>query len=55
MAYQEGYEMGKEEYCQQSAYMLGVVGKPYLGICYDVDPFFQQDYNSGRSSNVGRL
>lgn len=31
MAYQNGYQEGKQEYCEQSAYMLGVVGRPYFG------------------------
>ncbi|TOF82897.1 hypothetical protein CGJ12_03995 [Vibrio parahaemolyticus] len=49
MAYQNGYQ----EYCEQSAYMLGVVGRPYFGICDDVDPFFQHDYDAGRMSSAG--
>ncbi|MGR5546185.1 DUF2799 domain-containing protein [Vibrio sp. PNB22_2_2] len=53
MAYQTGYQEGKEEYCQQSAYILGVLGTPYLGICDDLDPFFQYDYESGRRSTAG--
>lgn len=53
MAYQKGYQEGKQEYCEQSAYMLGVVGRPYFGICDDVDPFFQHDYDAGRMSSAG--
>ncbi|EHW0641335.1 DUF2799 domain-containing protein [Vibrio parahaemolyticus] len=53
MAYQNGYQEGKQEYCEQSAYMLGVVGRPYFGICDDVDPFFQHDYDAGRMSSAG--
>ena len=52
-AYSNGYEQGRVEYCNQSAYMLGVKGKPYLGICQRIDPFFQQDYMSGRHSTAG--
>ncbi|WP_434997220.1 DUF2799 domain-containing protein [Vibrio scophthalmi] len=47
-AYQVGYAAGKEKYCSQSAYMLGRIGQPYLGICDDVDPFFRDDYRNGR-------
>ena len=53
LAYSNGYEQGRVEYCNQSAYMLGVKGKPYLGICQRIDPFFQQDYMSGRHSTAG--
>lgn len=52
MAYQAGYQEGKQEYCEQSAYMLGVIGRPYFGICDDVDPFFQRDYDAGRFSSA---
>ncbi|EGU36138.1 hypothetical protein VII00023_13227 [Vibrio ichthyoenteri ATCC 700023] len=50
-AYQAGYAVGKEKYCSQSAYMLGRIGQPYLGICDDVDPFFRSDYNNGRNES----
>lgn len=53
MAYQSGYQEGKKEYCEQSAYMLGVRDMPYFGICDDIDPFFQQNYESGRHSTAG--
>ncbi|HAS62178.1 MAG TPA: hypothetical protein DCS35_06145 [Vibrio sp.] len=45
-AYLNGYQLGKEEYCQQDARMLGRLGKPYRGICNDIDPFFQSDYDN---------
>ncbi|RTZ14289.1 DUF2799 domain-containing protein [Vibrio aquaticus] len=54
-AYQDGYEAGREVYCEQSAYMLGVMGKPYLGICDKLNPFFQQDYVSGKTSTAGSM
>ncbi|MGL0815768.1 DUF2799 domain-containing protein [Vibrio vulnificus] len=54
-SYQAGYQEGKQQYCQQNAYMLGVIGKPYYGICDDVDPFFKQDYLSGKMSTAGGL
>ncbi|MFM2591064.1 DUF2799 domain-containing protein [Vibrio sp. TBV020] len=53
MAYDNGYEQGRETYCSQSAYMLGVMGKPYRGICERLDPFFYQDYVSGKNSTAG--
>lgn len=53
-AYKTGYQEGKQEYCEQSAYILGVQGAPYFGICDDVDPFFQNDYESGRLSTAVR-
>lgn len=54
-AYTMGYENGRESYCGQNAYMLGVTGKPYLGICDQLDPFFNQDYISGRNSTAGSM
>ncbi|HAS6349287.1 DUF2799 domain-containing protein [Vibrio sp. IRLE0018] len=54
-SYQMGYQEGKQQYCQQNAYLLGVIGKPYYGICDDVDPFFKQDYVSGQMSTAGGL
>ncbi|WGW00651.1 DUF2799 domain-containing protein [Vibrio sp. YMD68] len=50
MAYDKGYQEGKAEYCAQDARMLGVSGKPYRGICDDVNVFFRADYDSGRES-----
>jgi len=49
-AYATGYQAGKEEYCSQSAYMLGRTGRPYRGICDDVNPFFKNDYVNGRAA-----
>ncbi|WP_122035022.1 DUF2799 domain-containing protein [Aliivibrio sp. EL58] len=54
-AYTAGYNKGQEEYCDQSAYMLGVVGKQYNGICDKLDPFFRQDYVSGMQSTAGGM
>ena len=53
LAYDNGYEQGRQTYCSQSAYMLGVMGKPYRGICERLDPFFYQDYVSGKNSTAG--
>lgn len=54
-AYVAGYEDGRRSYCGQNAYMLGVTGKPYLGVCDQLDPFFRQDYMSGRNSTAGSM
>ncbi|PQJ89031.1 DUF2799 domain-containing protein [Aliivibrio sifiae] len=54
-AYLMGYKNGQTEYCEQSAYILGVVGKPYNGICDQIDWTFSQDYNSGRHSTAGGM
>ncbi|NVD07611.1 DUF2799 domain-containing protein [Vibrio sp. JPW-9-11-11] len=55
LAYENGYANGQLAYCAQSAYMLGVTGKPYHGICDKQDPFFYQDYISGRHSTAGSM
>ncbi|CAH8196808.1 DUF2799 domain-containing protein [Vibrio aestuarianus] len=55
LAYSDGYEQGRAMYCQQNAYILGVIGKPYLGVCDKDNVFFQQDYISGRQSTAGRF
>ncbi|TXY29864.1 DUF2799 domain-containing protein [Vibrio mimicus] len=54
-AYSQGYEQGRQQYCQQSAYLLGVSGKYYLGVCDDINIWFRQDYASGRHSTAGEL
>lgn len=54
-AYQEGYQAGRLVYCKQNPYLLGVMGKPYNGVCDDLNPFYYQDYMSGRNSRAGRL
>lgn len=52
------YEKALKEYCQpNNAYMLGVLDKPYIGVC-DKFPngwFFYQDWISGRESQAGSL
>lgn len=55
LAYESGYAQGQQTYCAQSAYVLGVTGKPYNGICDRLDPFFYQDYVSGRHSTAGTM
>ncbi len=54
-AYLDGYTKGQKEYCGQSAYMLGVVGEQYTGICDKIDPFFRQDYYNGMQSTAGGM
>ncbi|WP_241033852.1 DUF2799 domain-containing protein [Vibrio maerlii] len=56
MAYSEGYEEGRAAYCQQDAYLLGITGRTYLGICDELDWRFRQDYDTGRASKPsGRM
>lgn len=50
-AYQAGYAVGKELYCGQSAYMAAKSGRPYQGICDDVNPFFRSDYDNAMSDS----
>lgn len=50
-AYQTGYEAGKEKYCAQSAYMVAKSGRPYQGICDDIDPFFRGDYDNAMAES----
>ncbi|MDN3615276.1 DUF2799 domain-containing protein [Vibrio gallaecicus] len=52
-AYEQGYELGLEQYCSQNAHILGVKGEPYLGICDKINFWFQSDYNEGRHSMFG--
>ncbi|WP_070963345.1 DUF2799 domain-containing protein [Vibrio sonorensis] len=52
-SYRLGYEAGRDEYCSQNAYMLGVKRVPYSGVCDLIDPFFKQDYISGKGSTAG--
>lgn len=54
-AYTMGYEQGRQSYCEQNAYMLGVKGRPYRGVCDQINPFFKQDYQSGRNSRAGSM
>ncbi|EGR1070736.1 DUF2799 domain-containing protein [Vibrio cholerae] len=54
-AYSLGYEQGVQEYCQQSAYVLGISGKPYFGVCGDMNSDFQRYYDAGRNSTARRF
>lgn len=57
-AYIKSYEKALTLYCSpHNAYLLGVMGKPYQGICdrYPHGWAFRQDYVSGKHSQAGRL
>ncbi|MGF1871203.1 DUF2799 domain-containing protein [Photobacterium indicum] len=54
-AYDKGYEQGRAEYCRQSAYILGMKGIMYNGICDQLDWTFREDYVSGRKSSAGSM
>lgn len=57
-AYSLSYEEALKEYCQpRNAYILGVVGKPYHGVCQKFQHgwSFYQDWVSGRHSQAGSL
>ena len=54
-AYSQGYEAGRAEYCAQNAYILGVKGQQYLGICDQINIWFRDDYNAGRHSMAGGI
>lgn len=49
-AYSQGYENGRQEYCQQSAYILGLKSMPYNGVCHDT--WFALDWASGKDSGT---
>ncbi|WP_194439579.1 DUF2799 domain-containing protein [Vibrio fluminensis] len=51
-AYLDGYKVGKASYCEQDARMLARTGKPYRGICDDVNPFFRNDYMNYRHESI---
>lgn len=54
-AYLAGYRLGNHHYCQQDAYILGIKGMPYMGVCDDIDAMFNAKYMSGRNATAGRL
>jgi hypothetical protein len=54
-SYLAGYKAGQAEYCQKDAYILGVKGEPYNGICDVIDWTFREDYSSGRHSTAGGM
>lgn len=46
--YKQGYDVGKEKYCSQDAYNLGMRGNTYHGICDDVSQEFKTQYELGK-------
>ncbi|MFA0086934.1 DUF2799 domain-containing protein [Vibrio sp. 10N.261.51.F12] len=53
-AYQVGYQAGKDEYCQQDPFVMGLNGRIYYGICNDVNRRFSEEYNRGKQSRAKR-
>ncbi|OEF30282.1 DUF2799 domain-containing protein [Vibrio splendidus] len=49
-AYDQGYEVGKTQYCSQNPRALGRRGETYLGICDDVDKWFRFSFERGAES-----
>ncbi|MDR9826867.1 DUF2799 domain-containing protein [Vibrio sp. FNV 38] len=49
-AYTQGYEVGRDNYCQQSAFDLGLSGNTYLGVCDRQYPNYRQQYVSGKTA-----
>lgn len=57
-AYLTSYQLALDEYCKpNNAYILGVMGKPYFGVCeqYPNGWSFREDWVSGRHSQAGSL
>ncbi len=46
-SYIEGYELGRQEYCEQDALELGKLQRPYHGVCDDINPDFRAAYVEG--------
>ncbi|SEG59724.1 DUF2799 domain-containing protein [Vibrio hangzhouensis] len=53
-AYEAGYQVGKDEYCQQDPFVMGRNGKIYYGICNDVDRRFLDEYWRGKRARSKR-
>ncbi|EKM22141.1 hypothetical protein VCHENC03_3280 [Vibrio sp. HENC-03] len=50
MAYSNGYESGRANYCAQDAFTLGESRRYYRGICDDLDDRFRREYELGRTA-----
>ncbi|MCX2788426.1 DUF2799 domain-containing protein [Vibrio sp. Sgm 5] len=50
VAYSNGYEAGRSNYCAQDAFSLGESRRYYRGICDDVDDRFRREYELGRTA-----
>ncbi len=46
-SYSQGYEVGRQEYCEQDAFELGKLQRPYHGICDEINPDFRAAYSEG--------
>ncbi len=46
-SYMEGYELGRQEYCEQDAFELGKLQRPYRGVCDEINPDFRSAYVDG--------
>ncbi|MGR5058166.1 DUF2799 domain-containing protein [Vibrio rotiferianus] len=49
MAYSNGYETGRANYCAQDAFSLGESRRYYRGICDEIDGRFRREYELGRT------
>lgn len=49
-AYDQGYEIGRVEYCSQNPRSLGRRGDSYFGICDDIDKWFRFNFERGAES-----
>ncbi|MEI8631628.1 DUF2799 domain-containing protein [Vibrio sp. PP-XX7] len=46
--YTQGYEQGIKVYCEQDAYKLGQMQRPYHGVCDGLKPEFRSAYKQGQ-------
>lgn len=46
-SYIKGYELGRQQYCEQDALELGKLQRPYYGVCDDINPDFHAAYVEG--------
>ncbi|OHY90118.1 hypothetical protein BI375_07675 [Vibrio rotiferianus] len=49
MAYSNGYETGRANYCAQDAFSLGESRRYYRGICDEIDDRFRREYELGKT------
>ncbi|MDN3679968.1 DUF2799 domain-containing protein [Vibrio tapetis subsp. quintayensis] len=52
LAYSDGYQIGQDVYCAQDPHRLGLLRKPYFGIC---DWSFEQSYQDGLHRGSDKL
>jgi hypothetical protein len=51
--YSAGYEEGRLAYCQQDAFDLGTMQRPYHGVCDQINPSFRTAYRDGQDWDDG--